>query len=96
MHPGPDKSALIERVALDVPYASLLGIRNPWAPSIEWNKHQPPGVWARLLENAGFRDPRIRWTPFGWGSTCAVGAFFRTSHFTVTAVRAGEPASPKG
>jgi SAM-dependent methyltransferase len=35
---------------------------NPYAPSIEWEKHQPPGVWAALLEEAGFVSPRISWT----------------------------------
>jgi SAM-dependent methyltransferase len=40
-----------------------LGIRNPLAPSIEWHKHQAPEVWASLLRDAGFRDPKITWIP---------------------------------
>lgn len=36
-------------------------IRNPLHPTIEWEKHQTPETWARLLEDAGFNDPRIRW-----------------------------------
>jgi SAM-dependent methyltransferase len=38
--------------------------RNPLAPSIEWEKHQPPELWARLLEEVGFRNPKIRWNSF--------------------------------
>jgi SAM-dependent methyltransferase len=38
-----------------------LGLRNPLQPTIEWEKHQTPETWARLLEDAGFGDPRIRW-----------------------------------
>jgi hypothetical protein len=38
-----------------------LGLRNPLQPSIEQEEHQPPETWARLLEDVGFSDPRIRW-----------------------------------
>jgi SAM-dependent methyltransferase len=38
-----------------------LPIKNPLQPSIEWEKHQTPETWARLLEDAGFSEPRIRW-----------------------------------
>ena len=38
-----------------------LSIKNPFAPTIEWHKHQPPERWAALLEQAGFEDPRLRW-----------------------------------
>lgn len=41
-----------------------IGLRCPFAPSIEWNKHQPPRLWARMLCDAGFSRPRIRWTTF--------------------------------
>jgi SAM-dependent methyltransferase len=41
-----------------------LGIRNPIVPSIEWEKHQSPKLWAKLLEHAGFSNSRIRWTSF--------------------------------
>jgi SAM-dependent methyltransferase len=39
-----------------------LGIRNPIVPTIEWQKHQQPRFWAGLLEQEGFRNPRIRWS----------------------------------
>jgi SAM-dependent methyltransferase len=41
-----------------------LGLTNPFAPVIEWEKHQPPELWARLLDEVGFRNPKIRWLSF--------------------------------
>jgi SAM-dependent methyltransferase len=41
-----------------------LGIKNPIVPMIEWHKHQSPKFWAGLLEQVGFRRPRIRWSSF--------------------------------
>jgi SAM-dependent methyltransferase len=41
-----------------------LGISNPFAPTIEWHKHQTPETWASLLEEAGFADSRITWLTF--------------------------------
>jgi SAM-dependent methyltransferase len=38
-----------------------LPLKNPLQPQIEWEKHQTPETWARLLGDAGFSDPRIRW-----------------------------------
>lgn len=38
-----------------------LGYPNPFAPTIEWHKHQPPRVWKRLLQQAGFQTISIRW-----------------------------------
>jgi SAM-dependent methyltransferase len=51
-------------VASDAARSNLfgrLGLRNPLQPTIEWEKHQQPETWARLLEDAGFSEPRIRW-----------------------------------
>ena len=42
----------------------LLRIKNPFAPTIEWHKHQVPEVWVHLLGQVGFVNPRIRWTAF--------------------------------
>jgi SAM-dependent methyltransferase len=39
-----------------------LGLKNPLQPTIEWEKHQTPETWARLLEEVGFGDRRIRWS----------------------------------
>lgn len=40
------------------------GLTNPIARGIEWHTHQPPQLWAQLLEEAGFRDPQIQWQSF--------------------------------
>jgi SAM-dependent methyltransferase len=41
-----------------------LGVRNPLAPTIEWEKHQSPELWAALFADVGFSHPRIRWNSF--------------------------------
>jgi SAM-dependent methyltransferase len=38
-----------------------LGMRNPMSPNIEWFKHRQPEYWARLLNDCGFGNARIRW-----------------------------------
>jgi cyclopropane fatty-acyl-phospholipid synthase-like methyltransferase len=43
---------------------SQLGLRCPFAKTIEWHKHQPPKVWSRLLSDAGFQTRRVRWFAF--------------------------------
>ena len=45
-------------------FFALLKVRNPFAPTIEWHKHQAPKVWVNLLGQVGFVNPRIRWTAF--------------------------------
>ena len=52
-------------VASDVSRHNLfakLPVRNPLQPTIEWDKHQPPETWIGLLREAGFTDPRVRWS----------------------------------
>jgi cyclopropane fatty-acyl-phospholipid synthase-like methyltransferase len=52
-------------VATDVSRRNLfakLPVRNPLAPTIEWDKHQPPDIWIALLSEAGFAAPRVRWS----------------------------------
>lgn len=44
-------------------FFAALGLRNPFIPAIEWHKHQAPEVWARLLQEAGFGSPSVRWQP---------------------------------
>ncbi len=39
-----------------------LGIKNPLAPTIEWNLHQPPRVWQKMLENFRCKHLRTNWT----------------------------------
>ena len=45
-------------------FFALLRIKNPFAPTIEWHKHQTPEIWVNLLSQVGFVNPRIRWTSF--------------------------------
>ena len=45
-------------------FFALFRIRNPFAPTIEWHKHQVPEIWVDLLSQVGFVNPRIRWTAF--------------------------------
>ena len=45
-------------------FFALLRIKNPFAPTIEWHKHQAPEVWVDLLSQVGFVNPSIRWTSF--------------------------------
>lgn len=45
-------------------FFSLLGIKNPFASDIEWHKHQSPNLWAELLSEAGFCNPKIKWHSF--------------------------------
>ena len=65
-----------------------LRLPNPFAPYIEWNKHQAPKTWAELLGKAGFGNPMITWTPINrlgapgkrlTGNRLA--SYFLTSHF---------------
>lgn len=42
-------------------FFARIGRRNPLAPTIEWEKHQSPFLWAELLGDVGFEAPRVRW-----------------------------------
>ncbi|HLC17195.1 MAG TPA: class I SAM-dependent methyltransferase [Thermodesulfovibrionia bacterium] len=70
---------------------ALLGLKNPTAPTIEWQKHQSPEFWAELLTEIGFCNPEIRWRSFdqlrsvGKILLCnKVAAFFLQSLFFLT------------
>lgn len=70
---------------------ALLGLKNPFEPTIEWHKHQAPQTWVRLLKKVGFRDPMVRWTSFSRLHAPGrlllanrVAAFFLNSHFYFT------------
>jgi SAM-dependent methyltransferase len=66
----------------------LLHLPHPISRSIEWHKHQNPGLWAGVLREAGFTDPVVGWSsynhlgPLGWALFAnKLGAFFLTGHF---------------
>jgi SAM-dependent methyltransferase len=69
-------------------FFGMLGLTNPLCPTIEWHKHQPPQVWARLLREAGFSGEVVGWQPlyrFGglgrWLLSNRLAAFFTKSAF---------------
>jgi Methyltransferase domain len=41
-----------------------LGLKNPLVPDIDWEKHQSPKLWIKLLGDVGFAHPKIRWNSF--------------------------------
>ena len=45
-------------------FFALLRIKNPFAPTIEWHKHQAPEIWVDLLSQFGFVNPKVKWTAF--------------------------------
>jgi hypothetical protein len=74
---------------------ALLRMTNPFAPTIEWRKHQTPRTWSALLGEVGFCEPMIRWTTFGrlgsFGRAVAGNqyvAYLLNSHFCLTMRRA--------
>jgi SAM-dependent methyltransferase len=76
-------------------FFALLGAKSPVCPFVEWHKHQPPRVWVRLLEESGFRSPRVRWEPLfvlgaaGRALTAnAAAAYFLKSIFHLTVEKA--------
>lgn len=76
--------------ASNLNFFALLGLSNPFAPSIEWEKHQEPSVWVKLLEEAGFIQPQILWSSFPILSGLKalllrnrLAAFLTTSHFCI-------------
>jgi len=47
-------------------FFASLRIRNPFAPTIEWHKHQSPEFWSKMLSDYGFVNPKIRWISFNF------------------------------
>lgn len=40
---------------------NALGLRSPFAPTIEWDIHQQPKIWAGLAAAGGFSETQITW-----------------------------------
>ena len=66
-------------------------LNNPIVPTIEWEKHQSPATWARMLRQFDFVNPKTHWASFSsFGSLGRlllgnkVASFFLTSHFLLT------------
>jgi hypothetical protein len=67
-----------------------LGLSNPFDPSIEWHKHQPPEIWSDIAAQAGLHKIRLRWsTPARFGKLGLAllnnkpSAYVFTSHFVI-------------
>lgn len=67
---------------------ATLKTKNPFAPSIEWHKHQSPKVWSSIFSKAGFEQTKIRWSSFNrlrlLGSVLLgnkIMSYFLNSHF---------------
>lgn len=63
-----------------------LGLRCPFAPWIEWEKHQDPAQWIRVFERAGFKVASRRWSPYYGIRTLSANSVFHyltCSHFTL-------------
>jgi hypothetical protein len=72
-------------------FFALCGIKNPFAPTIEWNKHQSPEFWVGMLSKYGFVNPKIRWSSFSFLRKIGrvflgnrIASYFLTSHFCLT------------
>jgi len=77
-------------------FFGMIGLRAPLAPTVEWEKHQSPRTWLRLLEPLGFRKVALSWRrnyPLRYlgplGANRVVN-FFLSSHFRLVVTLAGE------
>lgn len=63
-----------------------VGLRSPFATSIEWHKHQNPQVWIDILKQARFEYHDLQWSPLqplvGLTSNWLV-QYFTCSHFVL-------------
>lgn len=71
-------------------FFDAIGLINPVAKQIEWEKHQPPAVWCQLAQTSGLKHVETRWsTPSRFGAIGRVlmgnpvAAWFFTSHFVI-------------
>jgi SAM-dependent methyltransferase len=87
---APGATLIVGDVARRNIFATL-GRTNPLAPTIEWEKHQHPKLWAALLTDVGFSSPTICWRslntlrePGRWILGNRAAAFLTTSSFTLT------------
>jgi SAM-dependent methyltransferase len=42
---------------------NMIGLKSPFAPTIEWDKHQNPNLWIQLFQDAGLKLKDYRWSP---------------------------------
>ena len=69
----------------------LLGMKSPFAPTIEWEIHQSPYLIKKLFLKQGFEKFKIRWSPFkrfGFlgiiiSNFGYIPSFFMQSHYNI-------------
>jgi hypothetical protein len=73
-------------------FFNLLGLKNPFAPTIEWHKHQAPNSWIEILRKVGFTNFEVKWVaPSQLGRVGnflfrnKICSFFIHSHFIIYA-----------
>jgi len=70
-----------------------LRLVNPFAPNIEWDKHQNPALWKEILSSAGFKAFQLRWyrlyplRHFGNLFSNKYFAYITFSHFILESVK---------
>jgi SAM-dependent methyltransferase len=76
-------------------FFATIGLRNPFAPTINWDIHQSPATWLSLLEPCGFDQAKITWwrpnkLSFVWpyNTVPSWTAYFINSHFRISLRRA--------
>ena len=69
----------------------LLGVTNPFMPTIECEKHQSPYEWTAMCKEVGFVNPKIQWSSYnvlGLPGRVLMGNalvnYFTLSHFKFT------------
>lgn len=70
----------------------FIGVKNPFAPSIEWDIHQSPYLIKKIFLDQGFNKIKIRWSPFKrfglFGRLLSFFGFFPSyfmqSHYNIT------------
>lgn len=70
----------------------LTGLKHPFAPTVEWHKHQQPKLWGNLLKKAGFENIMWDWIcppPLKFGIDKFINnfifAYFTASYFVLKA-----------
>jgi cyclopropane fatty-acyl-phospholipid synthase-like methyltransferase len=69
-----------------------LGRRPRFVRSLEWEKHQQPGVWSAVFSRLGFEIMDLRWSPVyptPWLTGNRVGQWALWSHFVLRFVKPG-------
>lgn len=72
-----------------------LGVKSPFARTLEWRKHQNPAVWRTLFESIGFRMLDLRWSQHyllrKWSSNFLM-RYVTSSHFVMRFILDNEQA----